>query len=271
MADFSNAKDNRTAAYPVHAKEWTGELAVYEPVLDVKTFKSRYLKFVDTSAYTDDEIRDRIKTAMNEAEIELGVPIVSRIFEDKLPFDRNLYKRFVHIQTRVGPIRTLLEFAIYSANNELLFRIPNTWVDLGQAHRRQLNVIPYLASYGANTVSGNVSNAGIAFLASLDAIGFLASYWQIQYKAGLSCEDGTIPVIANQLIGCYAAIDILSNLGPQNRYTSTSLGQDGISQSTGGPGPALYAQRMQELETKKQMLIKKMKGKFANKFSMTNI
>lgn len=271
MADFSDEKPNTTAVYPVHAKEWTGDLEVYEDLIDAKLLFSRYLKGVPhITTYTDEELKDFIKIATNDAELELNLPIIARVYEDRLPFDRNLYRSFVHLVTKTRPIQSVLNISIVSSDGHKVYTLPSEWIDVGNFHRGQINVVPYLAAYTSDILSGWQASVGSMFLTAIAAVKWLPGYWNVTYKAGLQCHDGKIPVIVNNLIGVMAALEVLGNLGVKNQYNSTSIGQDGISQSTSGPGPALYAQRIQELEAKKDRMINKIKGRFGNKFRMTS-
>jgi hypothetical protein len=87
----------------------------------------------------------------------------------------------------------------------------------------------------------------------------------------MSTKEGQVPVPVNELIGCLAAIDVLSAIAPSNIYNSQTLSQDGISQSSSGVGPRIYELRIQELEVKRDTLIKKLKGIFSGKFFVDNI
>ena len=93
--------------------------------------------------------------------------------------------------------------------------------------------------------SGAVGNAGIAFLSVMDGLNWVPAYWQINYTAGLSNREGSVPAIVNELIGCIAAIAILSEIAPLFFFTSQSQSQDGISQSSSGPGPRIYELRIE--------------------------
>lgn len=273
MADFSQEKPNPTAAYPVHASEWKGDIGVFEDILTVSTFRRRYLKGIPKKymdELTDEDLKDFLKVAINEAELQLNIPIETRVFIDRLPFDRNQYRSFVHLLTKTRPIRSVLNISIVSSDGKKVYTLPSEWIDTGNFHRGQINVVPYLAAYTSDILSGWQASVGSMFLTAIAAVKWLPGYWNVEYTAGLQCSDGKIPVIVNKLIGTLAAIDLLGNLGTLNQFNSTSIGQDGISQSTSGPGPALYAQRLQELEGQKEALIAKLKGKFGNKYRMVS-
>ncbi len=108
-------------------------------------------------------------------------------------------------------------------------------------------------------------------MATLDNLTNVPAYWEVTYTAGLSTKEGEIPVIVNQLIGCVAAIDLLSIIAPSNVYNSQALSQDGISQSSSGKGPDIYRTRIDELTLKREEIIKKLKAIFNSRVFVGNI
>jgi hypothetical protein len=60
-------------------------------------------------------------------------------------------------------------------------------------------------------------------------------------------------------------------LAANNQYNSQSLGQDGLSQSTSGPGTQLYVQRIQDLQQQKEQILKQLKRVFVNKMFMSTL
>jgi len=101
-------------------------------------------------------------------------------------------------------------------------------------------------------------------------IGFIPSYWEIKYTAGMSFKEGQVPVPVNELIGVLAAIDTLSLIAPTNVFNSQSISQDGLSSSSSGPKNRIYKLRLAELEKKKETIISKLKGIFSGKFFVGN-
>ena len=99
----------------------------------------------------------------------------------------------------------------------------------------------------------------------------MPSFWEITYISGLSLSEGQVPINVNNIVGCIAAIDLLSNLASLNTQNSVSIGHDGMSQSSSGPGPQIYVQRIQELEAKRQKLISEIKALYGNKYFISNI
>lgn len=276
MSNFTQTKNFGTAIYPVHAAQTSGLMRRAEPFLTPEQLVSRFLKGIplryrNGDSFTADELKDRIHLAMNEAELLLGTTITRESFKEKVPFDRALYQAYIHIQSEHRPIISLEHLAIVSADNNNIFELPPTWIEAANFSKGLVNVIPLLAAYGVNSVQGAVGNAGIAFLTVIGGLNWVPAYWQISYTAGLSSKEGNVPTPVNELIGCIAAIAILSEIGPLNIYNSQSQSQDGISQSSSGPGPNLYVRRIEELQAKQDMLVKKMKAIFSTRYFVSNI
>jgi hypothetical protein len=289
MADLGNSKEYIGGVYPVHALSVSNLLKRCEPMLSPEQLISRFLKgvplvFPNGDGFTGDELKDRINLAMNESELLLGRNIPREQFVEKASFDYALYRSYIHIKSEHGPIISLERLAIVSSDNVNIFEIPSQWVESSNFSKNQINVIPLLAAFGSATVGGTLiapgtagasgAGAGIAFLSILNggAGGTqIPAYWEIRYTAGLTSTDGKFPVVVNELIGCVAAIALLSEIGATFIHTSQSQSQDGISQSSSGLGPRIYQLRIEELMAKRDELVKKLKGIFSNKFVISNI
>jgi hypothetical protein len=275
VGDYTLTKTYETAMYPVHASQTSGLLRRCEPLLQPEQVISRWLKGIplrmqNGDFITNDEMKDYIMVAMNDAELLLGRTITREAFKEKLPFDYNLYKTYIHLRAEHGPIVSLEHLAIVSADNNLIFEIPPTWIEAANFSKNLINVIPLLAAYGVNSVQGAVGNAGIAFLTVIDGLNWVPAYWQIRYTAGLSNKEGQVPVPVNELVGIITAIHILSMLAPLFIHTSQSLSQDGISQSSSGPGPRIYQLRIEELMAQRDELVRKLRGIFSSKYFIDN-
>lgn len=276
MSNFTQTKRYGTAIYPVHAASTSGLLRRSEPFLTPEQLVSRFLKgiplkFRNGDSFTPDELKDRIYLAMNEAELLLGLTITREAFQFKAPFDYALYKAYIHIMTEARPVVSLEHLAIVSSDGNTIFEIPPTWIEAANFSKGLINVIPLLAAYGVNSVQGAVGNAGIAFLTVIDGLNWVPAYWQVNYTAGLSSKEGNVPTPVNELIGTIAAIAILSEIAPLNIWNSQSQTQDGISQSSSGPGNRLYQLRIEELEKKKNDIVKKLKTIFSTRYFLGNI
>lgn len=286
MADLTNSKRYIGGIYPVHAASTSNLLRRCEPLLTPEQLRSRFLKgiplvFPNGDSLNDDDFKDRINLAINECELLIGRTIPREQFVEKAPFDFNLYKSFIHIKSEHGPIVSLESLAIVSSDNQNVFQVPSEWVEAANFSKNLINVIPLLAAFGSSSASGTLiggngasTGAGIAFLTILNGANGatqVPAYWEIQYTAGLTATDGKYPIVINELVGCVAAIEVLSLIAPTFIHNSQSQSQDGISQSSSGPGPRIYQLRLEELMRKRDELIRKLKGIFSSKFFVSNI
>jgi len=275
MADLSRSKAYGVAVYPVHALETSGLMQRCEPLLTPEQLRSRFLKgipifFFNGDTFSDDDLKDRIYLAANKVELDIKTTVTREQRQDKLPLKNQDYKAYIHLTAEQGPIVSIEQLAIVSADKNNIFEIPPDWIEAANFSKRIINVIPLMAAYGSNSVQGAVGNAGIAFLAVMGGLNWVPAYWQIKYTTGISNSEGKIPTVVNELIGCIAAIDILSMIAATFIYTSQSQSQDGISQSSSGPGPRIYQLRIEDLGIQRANLEKKLRGIFGNKFVVGN-
>lgn len=264
-------KSYGTQMYPVHALKTSGLFTRVEPLLTPEQLKSRFLKGIpliltNGATYSDDDLKDRIYLAANAVELDIKTTLTREQRQEKLPFKGQDYKAYIHLTAEQGPIVSIEELAIVSADKNNIFQIPPEWIETTNFAKRIINVIPLLAAYGVNSVQGAVGNAGIAFLSVIDGLDFVPAYWQIKYTSGISNTEGKIPTVVNELIGTVAAIDLISEIAQAFIFTSQSQSQDGISQSSSGPGPRVYALRIEELEKKRKRLEAQLRTIFSNRF-----
>lgn len=273
LSDQNYPKDYGTKGYPVGAVDSSELLKRIEPILTPEKLVNRYLKGINLSQYSNDDLKDILTIAADKAELLIGTTITPVKRKEKHPFDRSLYRSFIHIMSNFGPILQINKFCIRSSNDKSIFEIPADWIDAARFYQKQINVIP-LTVVGATGISQGqpTGAAGLAFIAAMNGgIDWVPSYWEIEYTTGVCTKEGQVPSIVNELIGCIAAINILGNLGAQNKNTSISISHDGISQSSSNPGPNLYQTRIAELSNEREMMVKKIKAVFYNKRFVTNI
>jgi hypothetical protein len=269
------SKSYGTAMYPVHMQKASGLFTRCEPLLTPEQLKTRFLKFFPLSFFTvnnqlsDDDLKDRIYLAANAVELDLKTTITRESRKEKLPFKQEDYKAYIHLSAEQGPIVSIEQLAIVSADKNIIFEIPAEWIETANFAKRLINVIPLLAAYGVNSVQGAVGNAGIAFLTVIDGLNWVPAYWQIEYTTGISNTEGKIPTVVNELIGTVAAIDIISMLMLMFVATSQAQSQDGISQSSSF-SPQIFMLRIQELEKKRDRLQRELRAIFFNKFIVGN-
>lgn len=276
MADFTNSKIYKGTSYPLHCYESSNLFKRVEAMLTPAKLISRFLlgirlpvEFQDTEM-----LKDRINMAQNEAEVLLKTTMTPELFVQKHPYDASLYSNFIHLRSEHKPILSVESIRVTSADGQNIYEIPIQWVEVANAMQGQLNVIPLLSSFGNSYTGGGTivsQNAGMIFIATLGSMRWLPAFWEVTYRSGLTLSEGQVPLVINNIVGCMAAIDILSNLASLNTSNSTSISQDGISQSSSGPGPQLYMQRISELEAKKKKFIEEIKALYGNKICYSNI
>jgi hypothetical protein len=275
MSDYSESKSFGTKVYPVEAFATSDLIQRAEPLITPDLLISRYLKAQEKdirAKYTQEELKDQINMAINEFEMESGLRVNKVQDTQRVPFDRDLYRSFVYIKTNHGPILSVEEIQIQSSNGENIYKLPATWIEVGNAHKRQLNLIPILSIFGAAGLQdGQASNAGLIFLNAINNFQWLPSFFTVKYTHGLSHTEGIVPIPVNQIIGMMTAMELLSDLQSANKYNSTSVGQDGLSQSASSAGPKIYVQRIDDLQKKKDKAMAKLKAVFTNKHFLSNI
>lgn len=257
MANFSQAKSYSTYGYPVNAYEDSGLFKRVEPLLTTEQLIGRFLLGIPLPvSFTEEILKDRINLAMNEFELLVKTPLIDTLFDDKLPYDAMLYKQFIHLNVSHKPIQQLLAVEISSSDQETLYVVPQEWVEGANFKRGLINIIPLLSTFGAtsgtNQAGGVIQDAGLVFIATLGQLVWLPAFWRVIYTSGIARNEGQVPIIANNLIGAIAAIDILSNLASLNIATSVSASQDGVGQSSSNPGPNVYNTRIEQLEEKRK-------------------
>ena len=273
---MSNLKDNLqygTKQYPVNAEVTSGLWRRCEPILKPKQLVSRFLKGIDLSLFETGDLKDRINLAINEAELALKTTITREKYKEKHPFDQNLYRKFIHMNANNRPIISMEKLAIVSSNNIDIFTVPADWIEAARFYQGQINVVPLTVVGATGIAQGSPTGAaGLVFIAAMmGGVRWVPSYWEIEYTAGLSNEEGQVPIVVNNLIGAITSIHILSELAALREHTSISVSHDGISQSSSTLGPQQYRLRIEELEKLKAEMIDQIRGTFASKFFVSNI
>lgn len=271
--DYSQSKGPLGAVAPVNASD-TSSFQRLEPLITPELLKQRWLFGIPMMSavknpitgqrekFTDDMVRDMIVGAVSDAEIEASINIFPTQYNEKYEFDRNEYLSFGYLRTRQRPVYSIDEFHVTPANNVDVFTVPLDWVETANLVQGQVNIIPIGialngTAFGGGVVSG-VGAGAAAFLAILGNQYWIPAFWRLVYTCGY--PDGMVPRYINDLVGCIAAIKILSELGATHaQVQSSSLGVDGISQSVSTPGPNIYEPRIAKLEEQKKKYVRMVK------------
>jgi hypothetical protein len=208
---------------------------------------------------TDDELRQIIERSVGLIEAQTGCIIAPSEVTDNGPFDRTEYMHYGYIQLNVRPVISLLNLRITTADRQRVFEVPVEWVAVADMVLGRITIQP-MGTYTSPLAVSPVGGAPFLMYMSGNA-NFIPQWWQIRYVAGF--KDMLVPEFVARLVGLKAAFDILSMLAATYGFmTGGSLGIDGLSQSSSGPGPQVFAQRIGEIKEEMEMLKKKFK-KFA--------
>ncbi len=299
-ADFRDNKRGIHSVYPERAIDAAEGVDRVEPLLTPEMLKERFLFGIPlTSPVTDEKItkkslRDYIKRGVNKFELDAQIDVMQVVRRHKVPFDPATYYQYIFIEIPHKPIRSVNKLAIVSAvvgaedlspfgfqppdpNDDFypegseIYRIPSDWIELGNALRGQLNVVPLNPAFSAVSFTQAASGSGAALLTFLGSRGWIPAFWIVECVHGFCSDDGTVPVVVNEAIGAQAAIMILDNLIPQYRVTSSSLGVDGLSQSVGDQMYALLQDKRKELQTKYDGLVRRFKTLTSSKMFSSNL
>lgn len=281
MADYSSSRFPFGGQYLENAVD-TSRYRL-EPLISPEQLRSRYLFGIPLISFlpnpitkkfdvmTDDILKDYINLSANQIELETGLVIFPTQFQESKPWDESEYRAFGYFKMQNKPIASIDSFQVVSADGAVMFTVPVSWISPGELVHGQVNIIPLLVSLadgggivGPNSGAGGASAAFLSFLAQTGRH-WIPQFWKCTYTAGFS-NNGQLPSVVNDLIGCMTAIRVLGMLSPTNLHNSRSLGVDGLTQSIGGQGPAVWARRLDELNFQKETLIKKLKKMYGQKF-----
>ena len=250
-----------------------------EPLITAEQLKTRFLLAIPLTLrvkdpetgkpfkVTDAQITELIRVHVSTAEEETGLTIMPRQFVEKIPFSRQDWESFGYFRVNHRPVSSIEAFNCSLSDGSVAFAFPTEWLEMGNATTMgQINVIPLaFQAFSAGTgIIGQGATGNATFFNAVVNRNWLAALFAVTYSAGF--KNGLVPVPVNQLIGTIVAMEILSMLAAAYaQATSTSLNVDGLGQSVSGPGPARYQIRMGELDKQRQLLVKKLKGKYATK------
>jgi hypothetical protein len=173
-------------------------------------------------------------------------------------------------QTQPNPPNPQLpQFNPNEIEGDALYIVPLDWIDMTKAAKGLLHFVPLQTTFSSYGVVGPSAGAAAPLFAIFSQLSWVPSFWFIKYTCGF--DENSIPSPINELIGYYAAMEIISLLGPLIRHTSQSIGIDGASQSTSGPGYQLFVLRYQQLQEKAKESEDLIKSRFGKKIFMSHI
>lgn len=274
---------NPQGVYPENAVD-ARDFGRTEPLLTAEKLVSRHLFGIQLVSQTinrltgtydvkgPEELKDHIIRAVNALELDAGITIFPIQYEEQHPLDRVHIEQSGYFRLRNKPLLTVDELTIRPANNlesSNIYTVPREWISFTHAVKGQINIVPLVAA-DSQVFQQAASTNGAAFtLTFLSQIAWAPSYWRVKYTAGM--PEGDIPVVINEAVGCYAALDILADVIQSQTSNSYSLGIDNLQQSQSNSVPENLAKRIELLEAKKQKLVKKIRAYYGIRISATTI
>lgn len=268
MADYSDSKSIYGTVYPVGTLETTWRHL--EPLLDVDQLRTRYLAGVPLISQlpdpvtrklvriTDEGLRDIIEGAVGEVETSAHMRIMPAQIRERHPFDRVEFEAFGYFRLKQRPISSIEQLAIVGSDGTNFWEVPPAWVETGNMAQGQINILPLAPAHASAAYTGAAGGPNaMIYMTLLSRLGHIPAYWDVRYTVGF--PDGCVPRVVNDAIGTAAAIQVLSMLSSTYMKSSQSLGIDGMSQSTSGPGPQQFTQRINELQEDLKRKVKKLK------------
>jgi hypothetical protein len=269
--DFTNSRDGLGEIYHENsiATTWLDSEPLITPEKLVRThlwgiplISGMINPFTKRPDVLDNErLKEFIIEAVGLAELESKIDIFPKKYREKHPFDKCQQDQLGYMQLRHRPVQSIQSMVIAAANEAKLYTINLEWIDIGFLHQGQISLIP-LSLATQNGVPGALATSqsgGAAFLSIWGNRNWINSFFEIEFTTGF--KDGNVPRVVNQLIGVIAAMEVLSMLGSTfSGSNSSSLGIDGLSQSTSQPGMNRFANRLTELGAKRRWLVSRLQS-----------
>ncbi len=280
MSDYTLSKEAYGETLPTNliATAWqkTGPLVTPLEVVQTHLFNipliSRFKNPLTGEYDVMDEpyIQKQIVQAIALAELETGLDIMPDQYMERHPYDQKAMESFGYFVVNHRPCVSVESLGVVSSDNINVWNVPLAWIDPGYLQYGQINMVPFAVATTSGIAAPVTQPVGAGLLPSLFRFSWVPGLFTIKYTTGF--KDGKIPVIVNHLIGVITACEILSQLATTYAYiTSQSMGIDALSQSSSGPGNAIYQIRLQELMDKRRWLTHKISRLFMLGFQFNNV
>ena len=290
--DLKKSKKGTGSVFPDGVFDASNGQNRVEAFLTPETFISRFMwgiplvSPITREKMSHNDIQDYITRGTNQLELDAQIEVFPVIRRHRLAFDPNLYYQWIYLEVPNKPIQKVIRLAICSASyldtapenadarypsGGSIYEIPSDWVEMGNARRGILNVIPINPAFSAIGTGTAVGASGAAILSFIGQMGWVPAYWTVECVHGFCSEDGRIPLMINEAIGMAAAIKLLSNMYPLFRITSQSLSIDGLGQSNSDQLQQLLQSKMQQLDIDYQKIVNRIKVLVSNRLFSSNI
>jgi hypothetical protein len=271
---MSNPKDKPIIIDPATKSQGIGEPGFTRsgPILDVDSFKSEYLFGIPlTSPLTgetlsNDTLKKFIRKGIAEFEDAVRIPVTPTMLSEKFDYERADDIQFGTRRLRRWPLIKVTKLeALWPGRVEGQgVAYPTSWIE-ADGDTGLIRIVPRSAS----DVEADVNFVNAYGYQGL-VLGNIKSWpalWKIEYVAGFDPDH--VPDAVNDLIGIYAAIKLLSQLGPGIfPVNSFSVGIDGMSQGTSTAGPQWLAARLQDLQAQAEKMTAQLKSYYGTDINL---
>lgn len=292
--NYNSTKPRISTGYPeggtVLSGEGTAGFTRVESWLTPERLRNEFLFGIPLKSSTtnqvmsDDLLKVFIRRAAAHLEVKCKIAVSPQQKFDRIEFDRTKYLQgWNQLALKYGNVQSVEEVAIRAVNSynvqngvpivdnvqntvpnqsegSVLYSVPLDWIDMSFANKGLLHFVPLQTTFSSYGVVGPSAGAAAPLFAIFSQLQWIPSFWAVKYTIGFT--ENSVPATVNQLIGNYAAMEILSQLGPTIRSSSQSVSLDGASQSTSGPGYQLFVTRYEQLQAQCQELEDLIKHRF---------
>jgi hypothetical protein len=277
IPQYNQSKTANSSIYPLFAQSTGNNFDRIEPLVTPDILISDWLfsvplyDRVNKRQITKEDLKRVINRAVNQCELDLKINIFPVQRSYKMPFDASLFRQFGYTELPTKPIYCLLDVFIEDSNFNNTYQFPPQIIDTS-------NLTLGMVSFGPvsiATANGNVLNTlaasggGSLILTTFINLNFIPQFMRWEYISGF--PENQIPTSLNEVIGITAALEIFSRIAPMFKTNSQSLSHDALSQSTSGPGPNTFNNRIDQLQAKRAQLLKQLKHTFYNSIMVSNV
>lgn len=215
-------------------------------------------------------IADLVTEAVTLVEAETGLELFPRQHKERHPYDQKAADSFGFAVLRHRPVRSVEQLAIVSSDGSVVWDVPLAWLETGNLHQGQINMLPFAVATAAGVAIPQTGPVAMGLLPSLFRFNWVPALWTATYTTGF--KAGALPRVLNHLVGVVTAMELLAMLAATYaRTSSSSLGIDGLSTSVSTPGGDLFTPRLTELGEKRKWMVAKIKRLFNLGFFVDNV
>lgn len=269
MVDSNDSNDNPINIDPHTVDQGVGEpgFTRYGPILDVERFKAEYLFGIPlVSTLTGEQISDAtlkmfLRKGIAEFEHSVRIPVSPVKCVEKFDYERADDIQFGTRRLRRWPLLQVSSLKAQwpgrAAGQEGVY--PTGWLE-PDGDTGLFRIVPRATSGGFDGDIHAVLTHGFQGI-TVGRFKTWPNMWHVEYTAGFAHDK--VPDGVNDLIGTFAAIKFISQMGPAIfPVNSYSVGIDGMSQGSANSGPQWLQARMQDLQMQAEKMTTDLRGHY---------